>query len=589
MRLMELIAEGYREVEQKYVAAGADPQTVKKALDQFRDLVNRNQVQGQERNIDWWGKTTAFDEFANFVQQKAATPTRTEIKRKRSVGRAITLIEDENWLIVIPLDKDASCFYGRNSAWCTAMPNQSYYENYFYNREITLIYCINKQTGAKWAIAGHRDLDQIEMFDQQDTSISASEFKRETGLDPIEISAIALKKHEPELNQTREEFKSKDDELSALMYEFYDNVRRNSKIEQLLEYLKNAKQSYEYIQELGESGQDVDAISKTIQANAAKYSWSVIRYIKNPAPAVLEQALYDENRNALEYIVDNLGIKLTDRMVASYLTTEGASLREAILDLRSFNIDISEQVVERTLKHNIDNTYYYLRHGYIVPDKYQLDFIENTQWGLDRDAFRVFSDSSDAVKEKLVEYYPEAMDEFNNTTESMRIYAYAKNPYYLRRQTWNGYFPSAKEQAALDKGGFDPENIKSYVDYAKRELQSNIDYQEREIQEYQNKIDRDQKFIIELENEINDKDAEWRKKPDVSAENLINLLHDYREKSKSKIDRLTKEIEDSKQIIAGIQQKYNRLIDGEKKIGYINLDPDKIDYGPAADADDEWY
>lgn len=587
MKLMELIAEGYREVENKYVQAGADPESVKKALDQFRELVNRNQVQGQERNIDWWGKSVTFDEFAQFVQQKAVTPTRSEVKRRRAVGRAITLHEDPSWLIVIPLDKDASCFYGRNSAWCTAMPNQSYYESYFYNREITLIYCINKQSGAKWAIAGHKDLDQIEMFDQNDTSISASEFQRETGLNPTEISAMAMQKHSPELNQTRAEFNSKEEELGTLMHEFYNNVQRSAKIEQLLEYLKNHKHSYNYLQELAERGIDIDAVSKTIQSSAAKYSWTIIKYLKKPSPAVLEHALYDENQKALEYIVDTLGITPTDRMVASYLTTEGTNLRSAILDLRSFNIPISDQVVERTLKHNVENAYYFLSHGYNVPEKYQLEFIENHPWGMEGSDFRVFAKSPDKVKERLVQYYPAAMDEFDHTTETMRIHAYAKNPYHLRRQTWNGYFPSIKEQDALDEGGFEPENIKTYVDYAKRELQGRITGHEREIQEKTLSIDRDHKFIADLEKELADKDAEWRTKPDFNSENLESLLKDYRVKAGEKIKRLRDEIEDEQKSIDWIQGKLDNLIAGEKKIGYINLDPNKFDYGVDVD-DEDW-
>jgi hypothetical protein len=587
MKLMELIAEGYREVENKYVQAGADPESVKKSLDQFRELVNRNQVQGQERNIDWWGKSVTFDEFAQFVQQKASTPTRSEVKRKKSVGRAITLQEDSNWLIVIPLDKDASCFYGRSTAWCTTMPNQSYYEDYFYNREITLIYCINKQTGGKWAIAGHKDLDQIELFDQHDTSISAREFQQETGLNPTEISALAMQKHAPELNQTRGEFKSKEEELGTLMQEFYNNVQRNTKLEQLLEYLKNQKHSYNYLQTLAENGTDIDAVSKTIQVSAAKYSWTIIKYLRKPSPATLEQALYDENREALEYIVDTLNVTPTDRMVASYLTTEGTNLRSAILDLKSFNIPISDQVVARTLKNDVENAYYFLSHGYDVPEKYQLDFIENHQWGLETSDFRVFAKSPDTVKERLVQYYPAAMDEFEHTTESMRIHAYAKDPYHLRRQTWNGYFPSIKEQDALDEGGFEPENIKSYVDYAKSDLQTRITRHEQEIKEKTLTIDRERTFIADLEKELADKDAEWRDKADFNAEHLESLLKDYRVKAGEKIKKLRDEIEDEQKSIDWIQSKLDNLIAGEKKIGYINLDPNKFDYGVDVD-DEDW-
>ena len=53
MRIAELLAEGYPDTVAAFSQA-ADPVTVKKTVDAYRDLVNRNQLQGNERNIDWW-------------------------------------------------------------------------------------------------------------------------------------------------------------------------------------------------------------------------------------------------------------------------------------------------------------------------------------------------------------------------------------------------------------------------------------------------------------------------------------------------------------------------------------------------------
>ena len=41
-------------------------------------------------------------------------------------------MENDDWLVVIPLDKDASCFHGKNSDWCTTKINQGNFEDYFY-------------------------------------------------------------------------------------------------------------------------------------------------------------------------------------------------------------------------------------------------------------------------------------------------------------------------------------------------------------------------------------------------------------------------------------------------------------------------
>ena len=55
MRIAELLAEGYPDTIAAFSAV-ADANQVKKTVDQYRDLVNRNQVSGTERNIDWWGR-----------------------------------------------------------------------------------------------------------------------------------------------------------------------------------------------------------------------------------------------------------------------------------------------------------------------------------------------------------------------------------------------------------------------------------------------------------------------------------------------------------------------------------------------------
>ena len=137
---MDFIVEGFKEVEAKFISAGADEQTVKDTIQKYRDLVNKNQIQGTERNIDWWGKNKTFQDFSQFVELKSVVPTKTQTKRSKNVGRSITLFEDDSWLVVVPLDKDASCFHGKNSDWCTTKRNQPQFTEYFHDNNIILIY-----------------------------------------------------------------------------------------------------------------------------------------------------------------------------------------------------------------------------------------------------------------------------------------------------------------------------------------------------------------------------------------------------------------------------------------------------------------
>ena len=64
--------------------------------------------------------------------------TPTQSKSKRLVGDAVVLREDDRWLVVIPLDKEASCFHGRNTDWCTAKPRRTHWEEHFIDARTVL-------------------------------------------------------------------------------------------------------------------------------------------------------------------------------------------------------------------------------------------------------------------------------------------------------------------------------------------------------------------------------------------------------------------------------------------------------------------
>ena len=187
-RLIEsvVLIEGYKEAQVEFGSVAGE-EAAKQSIDQFRYLVNRNQVQGNERNIDYWRKQ-GWDQFSAFVQDRSLERSKTQEKRSKLQGRSVTLHEDPNWLVVVPVDKDASCFHGKNTAWCTTKPFARFFELYFYQDNVDLIYFLRKETGDKWAIAVHqakiRGDDIIELFDRNDLLITARQFQQQTGFDP---------------------------------------------------------------------------------------------------------------------------------------------------------------------------------------------------------------------------------------------------------------------------------------------------------------------------------------------------------------------------------------------------------------------
>jgi hypothetical protein len=281
MRLNELfyITEGYKEAESEFAqAAGGDIQDVKDLIQSYKDLVNKNQVKGSERNIDYWRKQ-GLPAFKEFVISKQTQPTSTEIKRKKIPGKAITLRETDEWLIVVPLDKNASCFHGKDSDWCTTKPNANHFENYFYNNEITLIYCLNKKNAGMWAIAAHTGTKEIELFDQKDNPIEPDKFKALTGLNPYAVVRLAHNKPNKETaNTTRETYRIALQKLDSL--ENYGLLRfKSPETEKLLDITRDANFCQAYIEGIyWQTKEPVDVPQSIIEAAATEYPY-VLEYV----------------------------------------------------------------------------------------------------------------------------------------------------------------------------------------------------------------------------------------------------------------------------------------------------------------------
>jgi hypothetical protein len=271
-----LLIEGYKEATAEFSAVSPDAPA---KIEAFRALVNKNQAIGDERNIDYWRKQ-GWEAFVAFIDSKSG-PTKTALKRKKVVGQSITLREDDEWLIVIPLDKDASCFHGKNSDWCTTKYNQSHFERYFYDDEVVLIYCLNKNNGGMWAIAGHeKAMGKTEIFDQRDISITATELKAQTGLNAGELIRLALAQSKP-IDGSRDTYKQalKDTEDRV------EGGESGAEIEAIILKYKFQNLAVTYVKKHGNQA------SEEVQQLAVQRTAHVITYIKNPSEEVQKLAV----------------------------------------------------------------------------------------------------------------------------------------------------------------------------------------------------------------------------------------------------------------------------------------------------------
>jgi hypothetical protein len=300
------LVEGYPQAQAAFIQDGADTAVVQKTIADFKQLVTRNQVKDiNQKNIDWWAKQ-GWDKFSQFVNQASAIPSKTQVTRKKLPGQSINLIDNAQWFIVVPLDKEASCFHGKNSDWCTTKTNQSHFEEYFYDNQVTLIYCFNKSTGGMWAIAAHKDANKFEMFDQRDKSLTTEQFKQQTGLDPAQLRAMALGNvHQPTVQGSRDKWKESIALTKELLRKLPEKTR-SPDVEKQLIYNKNLELCYSYIKKLKEIDSTTFPLAIQLAAVARRdteedENVSAIKYIKNPSEAV-QMAAVNQNGHTIQYI-----------------------------------------------------------------------------------------------------------------------------------------------------------------------------------------------------------------------------------------------------------------------------------------------
>jgi hypothetical protein len=411
-------------------------------------LVNRNQVQGNERNIDWWGKQ-GWDRFQQFVDVKSQQQSQTQQKKRANQGESHTIDETPEWLIVVPLDKDASCFHGKDTDWCTTKPTANYFHQYFRDSAITLIYFLQKQTGRKWAIAVN-DSGDAEFFDQQDQHLSQGDFDRQTRLNSqVYIDHVAPGTEvDTKASAARDKMSNEQQKLEKLIrnYGKLDSGENDPQIETLLLRVKDSgllRQYLKYLTDQGSVKAELDQNMQTLIANSAP---DKIYTIGNLTDKTVRTAIKLDPKNIRH-------IKNPSLELVKYTVDQGS-------DWVFYN-EINNprpEVIEYVLSQNP-----YIIHDYstkdITPQALQIAtkaFIEEESENLYRDLLKWFRSLKDSDKDRLMdeEFYSWAADAWDGKKQELAVSAIIHNIFLTRRigqyRRWAikelvSRFPSARE------------------------------------------------------------------------------------------------------------------------------------------------
>lgn len=139
--LLNLYKRGNLKIEDLYKA--------KQYLTYFNKYINKIEVKdiNKYKTLPELYKTVSSFIDADNNSQTIATSKSDEIRQIKSNVKK--LYEDSNWLILIPLTREAAIYYGKNTQWCTAAERSSNYYDY-YTKQGPLYINIDKKQNRKY-------------------------------------------------------------------------------------------------------------------------------------------------------------------------------------------------------------------------------------------------------------------------------------------------------------------------------------------------------------------------------------------------------------------------------------------------------
>lgn len=153
MRIIEsyVLGESFKDAELVFTKQidrhGFSKSEIRDLLRKFRELRDRGVIKGPNADITNWykrggaGESKSFEAFRKFVKQKAeeARFTRTQTKKGRRSGEAIVLKRTSDYIIVIPLNFDASRHFGRNTKWCVSKNSADWHSYFMEDNEVIVM------------------------------------------------------------------------------------------------------------------------------------------------------------------------------------------------------------------------------------------------------------------------------------------------------------------------------------------------------------------------------------------------------------------------------------------------------------------
>ena len=197
-------------------------------------------------------------------------------------GQAVLVYNDDQVKVVIPKTKEASCFFGINTRWCTAAKKNNAFDEY--NKQGSLYIVLLKKENARYQF--HYQTSRF--MNEKDERINPNELADKYPILWKIFNTIAEQNKSLMLNQNPSERV----QLAA--------VNRNGNA---IQYIKNPSEEVqlEAVREYGQAIQYIKNPSEAVQLAAVKKYGYTIQYIKNPSEEV-QLAAVRQNGYVIKFI-----------------------------------------------------------------------------------------------------------------------------------------------------------------------------------------------------------------------------------------------------------------------------------------------
>ena len=149
------------------------PSRIAPALSKFQSLQNKKKLKPEHSDINKIRSIEdVMDEYSIDSNQTQGNKSQAKsVERSMYDSKEAELIFNSNeYKIVVPKTEEASCFFGKNTRWCTAASNDNQFNNY--SKKGPLYIILHKSTNTRWQFSFASD----EYMDERDDEVKIIEF-----------------------------------------------------------------------------------------------------------------------------------------------------------------------------------------------------------------------------------------------------------------------------------------------------------------------------------------------------------------------------------------------------------------------------